>query len=178
MEAAGGRASNGSKDILDLLPSDHHERTPLFLGNRDNVDDIETVTHTTRSVQNVDPIVKQLNALASEERAAVTRSFQTGKDAYSYAEHDVFIGIRVPVLRRLAQEHVCLSLDSVLHLLNYPFMNNDTWRCSLDACNTNVKAQRNMTENKSTMHTYNRGSISITGISSTQRHHTSWASTY
>lgn len=41
VEAAGGRASNGKQDILDLLPTEHHERTPLFLGNRDNVTDIE-----------------------------------------------------------------------------------------------------------------------------------------
>lgn len=41
VEAAGGRASNGTQDILDLLPTEHHERTPLFLGNRDNVMDIE-----------------------------------------------------------------------------------------------------------------------------------------
>ncbi len=41
VEAAGGRASNGEQDILDLLPTEHHERTPLFLGNRDNVADIE-----------------------------------------------------------------------------------------------------------------------------------------
>ncbi len=41
VEAAGGRASNGKQDILDLLPTEHHERTPLFLGNRDNVTGIE-----------------------------------------------------------------------------------------------------------------------------------------
>ena len=39
-EAAGGKASNGSIDILDLIPTDHHERTPLFVGNTENVDDI------------------------------------------------------------------------------------------------------------------------------------------
>ncbi len=42
VEAAGGRASNGSVDILDLVPTDHHERTPLFIGNIDNVDAVET----------------------------------------------------------------------------------------------------------------------------------------
>ena len=41
VEAAGGRASNGTKDILDLLPTEHHERTPLFVGNTENVNDVE-----------------------------------------------------------------------------------------------------------------------------------------
>jgi len=41
VEAAGGRASNGTQDILDLLPTDHHQRTPLFIGNKENVSDIE-----------------------------------------------------------------------------------------------------------------------------------------
>ena len=119
VEAAGGRASNGSQDILDLLPSDHHERTPLFLGNKDNVDDIEAALGINKDVETVDAIAKQLNALASEERAAVTRSFfKTGKDAYS--EQDQFIGIRVPALRQLAKAHHSLSLDSVLHLLDSP----------------------------------------------------------
>lgn len=39
-EAAGGKASNGMIDILDLVPTDHHERTPLFVGNAANVEDI------------------------------------------------------------------------------------------------------------------------------------------
>ena len=41
VEAAGGKASNGKQDILDLLPIDHHERTPLFIGNTENVDAVE-----------------------------------------------------------------------------------------------------------------------------------------
>lgn len=39
-EAAGGKASNGATDILDLVPTDHHERTPLFVGNVENVEEI------------------------------------------------------------------------------------------------------------------------------------------
>jgi fructose-1,6-bisphosphatase I len=45
VEAAGGRASNGSKDILDLVPDDHHQRTPLFIGNAENISDIERAVH-------------------------------------------------------------------------------------------------------------------------------------
>ena len=37
-EAAGGRASNGQTDILDLVPDGLHARTPLYLGSADLVD--------------------------------------------------------------------------------------------------------------------------------------------
>ncbi len=37
-EAAGGRASDGARDILDIVPSGLHDRTPLFLGSRHFVD--------------------------------------------------------------------------------------------------------------------------------------------
>ncbi len=36
-EAAGGAASDGVMPILDKLPTELHERTPLFIGNRDAV---------------------------------------------------------------------------------------------------------------------------------------------
>ncbi|MDP3441898.1 MAG: fructose-bisphosphatase class I, partial [Ignavibacteria bacterium] len=32
-EQAGGKASNGFKRILDIQPSDIHERSPLFIGS-------------------------------------------------------------------------------------------------------------------------------------------------
>ena len=34
VEAAGGKASNGTINILDLIPDDHHARTPLFIGTQ------------------------------------------------------------------------------------------------------------------------------------------------
>ncbi len=37
MEQAGGRASNGSRRILDVHPEKLHERTPLFLGSEEDV---------------------------------------------------------------------------------------------------------------------------------------------
>ncbi len=37
-EAAGGRASNGSRDILDIVPSGLHDRTPLFVGSASLID--------------------------------------------------------------------------------------------------------------------------------------------
>ena len=41
VEAAGGAASNGQQRILDVEPDALHARTPLFIGNRQNVADIE-----------------------------------------------------------------------------------------------------------------------------------------
>jgi fructose-1,6-bisphosphatase I len=37
-EAAGGRASDGRRDILDVTPTLLHQRTPLFIGSSDLVD--------------------------------------------------------------------------------------------------------------------------------------------
>lgn len=37
-EAAGGAATDGTSRILDLLPTDTHERTPLVLGSREDVE--------------------------------------------------------------------------------------------------------------------------------------------
>ena len=40
-EQAGGGASDGTHRILDVLPTDLHQRTPLFIGNRDEVERVE-----------------------------------------------------------------------------------------------------------------------------------------
>jgi fructose-1,6-bisphosphatase I len=37
-EQAGGRASDGEMDILDVEPTDLHQRTPLYLGSTEFVD--------------------------------------------------------------------------------------------------------------------------------------------
>ena len=37
-EQAGGAASNGVQRILDIAPSDLHQRTPLFIGSKRDVD--------------------------------------------------------------------------------------------------------------------------------------------
>ena len=36
-EQAGGRASNGNVDILDLMPTDIHERQPIYIGSTEEV---------------------------------------------------------------------------------------------------------------------------------------------
>ena len=43
VESAGGSASDGTTRILDIEPSEPHARTPLFIGNADNVAEIEAV---------------------------------------------------------------------------------------------------------------------------------------
>jgi len=40
-EAAGGKASTGTERILDTVPKTAHQRTPVFLGNAEDVDDVE-----------------------------------------------------------------------------------------------------------------------------------------
>ena len=42
-ENAGGKAIDGTTDILDLEPEEHHQRTPLFVGNTENVLEIAHV---------------------------------------------------------------------------------------------------------------------------------------
>jgi fructose-1,6-bisphosphatase I len=39
-EAAGGAASDGRTAILDKVPATLHERTPLYVGNRENIDEL------------------------------------------------------------------------------------------------------------------------------------------
>lgn len=41
VEQAGGKATNGSKRILELQPESLHQRTPIFIGNAHMVDEIE-----------------------------------------------------------------------------------------------------------------------------------------
>jgi fructose-1,6-bisphosphatase I len=41
MEKAGGKASTGTKRILEITPKDIHQRVPIYLGSFDNVSEIE-----------------------------------------------------------------------------------------------------------------------------------------
>ncbi len=41
VEAAGGRASNGKKRIVEILPEKLHQRTPVFIGSEHDVQDVE-----------------------------------------------------------------------------------------------------------------------------------------
>jgi len=41
IEQAGGKASTGSKRIMEVVPTTLHQRTPLFIGSRDMVEKVE-----------------------------------------------------------------------------------------------------------------------------------------
>jgi len=41
IEAAGGRATNGKKRILEIQPESLHERTPVFMGSEEDVKMLE-----------------------------------------------------------------------------------------------------------------------------------------
>ena len=42
VEMAGGRATNGKVRILDIMPTELHQRTPLFIGSKDMMDELDT----------------------------------------------------------------------------------------------------------------------------------------
>jgi len=68
----------------------------------------------------VQEVTKRLFALGDKERAAVSqRFFKTGPG--EYGEGDIFLGIKVPVLRNLAKEYFDLSLKNVNTILESKF---------------------------------------------------------
>ena len=38
VQMAGGRASNGEKNILDIVPTEIHQRVPLYIGSSHDVE--------------------------------------------------------------------------------------------------------------------------------------------
>ncbi|OCQ92423.1 fructose-bisphosphatase [Oscillatoriales cyanobacterium USR001] len=51
MEQAGGRASTGDEDIMDVVPTKLHERTPLIIGSKEDVELVESfIKDRARSV--------------------------------------------------------------------------------------------------------------------------------
>jgi fructose-1,6-bisphosphatase I len=57
IEQAGGRASTGIKEILDVVPKHLHDRTPLIIGSRDNVALVESFIQEKERERN-DPVSK------------------------------------------------------------------------------------------------------------------------
>lgn len=41
VEVAGGKATNGRQRILDIIPTELHQRTPMFIGSREMMDELE-----------------------------------------------------------------------------------------------------------------------------------------
>jgi len=46
VEVAGGKATNGKERILDVQPTELHQRTPMFIGSREMMDELETCITT------------------------------------------------------------------------------------------------------------------------------------
>jgi fructose-1,6-bisphosphatase I len=41
VEVAGGRATDGKQRILDIVPTELHQRSPLFIGSSGMMDELE-----------------------------------------------------------------------------------------------------------------------------------------
>jgi fructose-1,6-bisphosphatase I len=50
-EQAGGRASDGERDVLDIQPSSLHDRVPLYMGSKEFVDEAEKFLAADRRVE-------------------------------------------------------------------------------------------------------------------------------
>lgn len=50
-EQAGGRASDGEKDILDIEPTSLHDRVPLYIGSKEFVDEAERFLAADKQVE-------------------------------------------------------------------------------------------------------------------------------
>jgi fructose-1,6-bisphosphatase I len=48
VEVAGGLATNGKQRILDVQPTELHQRTPLFIGSKKMMEELETFTGTEK----------------------------------------------------------------------------------------------------------------------------------
>ena len=44
VERAGGKATNGTQRILDIKPTELHQRSALFIGSRQMMEELETYT--------------------------------------------------------------------------------------------------------------------------------------
>lgn len=51
LEVAGGKATNGQKRILEIQPEKLHERTPIFIGSKDMVEDCLTYTMEANGIK-------------------------------------------------------------------------------------------------------------------------------
>jgi len=49
LEQAGGKATNGTQRLLEIVPTEVHQRTPVFLGSKENVEDLEKFFQASNS---------------------------------------------------------------------------------------------------------------------------------
>lgn len=52
IEQAGGRATDGKRRILDIIPQELHQRTPLYIGSEENVIEVEQFINGTHPYLN------------------------------------------------------------------------------------------------------------------------------
>ncbi len=71
----------------------------------------------TTNLQNIRDELRKFSDAKIAEHSQ--RFFKTGKG--EYGEGDKFLGIRVPVLRKLAKKYKNISLDEIVELLKSPF---------------------------------------------------------
>ena len=45
VESAGGRAITHDGSVLDIVPTSIHERCPIFLGSKTDIDEVEAILH-------------------------------------------------------------------------------------------------------------------------------------
>jgi len=77
-------------------------------------------SRTIRNTINTKQILKKLRELSNSSIAAHSqRFFKTGKG--EYGEGDRFLGIRVPIIRKLINEYRTISRKETLELLESPF---------------------------------------------------------
>ena len=50
-EQAGGMATDGQRNILDIEPTELHQRTPLLIGSRDDVQFVMNTVHQVDAAQ-------------------------------------------------------------------------------------------------------------------------------
>ena len=55
VEQAGGAATNGEQRILDILPTQLHQRVSVFLGSKNEVDNVTQLHLTNKKAQHVQP---------------------------------------------------------------------------------------------------------------------------
>jgi fructose-1,6-bisphosphatase I len=51
IEKAGGKSSNGDRRILDIMPQELHERSPLFIGSKHMMEELEEHLNGTTVVK-------------------------------------------------------------------------------------------------------------------------------
>ena len=65
-EACGGRASDGVRAILDIVPTGLHDRLPVFIGSAEDVAELEVYGDVQQGAAR--GVVRGLNSVAGQPR--------------------------------------------------------------------------------------------------------------